>query len=319
MSLGQNAKAWTFSDSLYLAVILVVLIIGGTVGLIGYGLSTAFFHAPSTTSVTLFKATMLGWSNSTTVENHNFTQAIRNITIDLSITVPTNEVDVRVYFFDHSYLSHSFALILPFPIRGLSGSNQGSTAGNITSYRPVNITDSSSVIEFAWKDYHNQTGWIENKVLLKTRAVGDLVSGSRGQYNFYLPLGIFPPQTVLQDATKVSPPGVEFSTARGYGVNATAVIPAGSKLEELVPSTAIQGKAGNGVSGDEYDWTFTFPQVASSVSIDYQNIKEAGNYESDLFTGGALIGVGASAFFGGVLETVRFAYDKSKNNNSLVS
>jgi hypothetical protein len=313
-SSNPNRNGWSLGDSLYLGFIVVLLVAGGTVAFIGNSLSNSYFHASSTTSVTEFKATMLGWSNSTMVENHNFTEAIENVSLDVSVTIPTSEVEVWVNFFDRGFLSHSFALILPFPIKGLSISNQGSLSGNITASKPINITDSSSVVEFTWKDYYNESSWQENQVSLDTYAVGPLVSSVRGEYNFYMPLGIFPPQTILGSASKVSPQGVLFSTARGYGTNATVIIPPGSELEQLIPSTASQGEPAYGVPGEEYDWAFASPQIASSVSVDYQNSTLVSDYQNDLFRGGVLIGVGASAVFGGVFEAGRFAYGKNQGS-----
>lgn len=238
----------------------------------------------------------------------------KDVTFGITIAVPTNEVDVGITFEDRLVPDHAFMLVLPFEIRKISVQS-GSGFGSVKSLHAYNVSDSSSVLVFTWENYQNQSSWTIGGVRMTFLAVGSLVSGQRGEYEFYFPLGVYPTQAVIDNATALAPPLTLLSISSGFNATVNVVIPAGSRLQQLIPSTASLEESTFGSTGDEYGWAFITPQSLSSVAINYQNPTEVDAYQKDLFVGGILLGIGISLMFTVALEAFRFVHDKATSDD----
>ena len=301
-------------DHVFIGFLLVLLILGIGVSVYGYVQTTRYFDAAQTYSGTQFKGTMLGWSNAEGVANHKSVPVVKDVSFALSFGLLSKSVNISISFEYLYSQNHTFALILPIQLSRLG--DPGLTPspglfGNVTRPASFNLTETSSVIEFTFQANSNSTSWRTQSISVKAVAAGDLLSGRRGEYEFYLPIGITPPQSVLTDADRHVPYNGTgfFSKADGYNSTVVVDLSKNSEIVQTVPSPSGQGELSIGSPIEALSWNFSASTPPTSILVDYTDPAVVADFEWYLFSGGIWIGVGISVAAATALEIGRFLYD----------
>ena len=305
---GRPGKSWGQRHYLFFAFVLFLMLLGLVLVSYGYSLSSSFFNTRGISSETVFKGMLLGWSNSTAIQNHTTVLSVNNVYVQMKVSALTKEVDVWLAFQARLAQAHSFAIILPFPIHNATISTAETIGGSVSSLKSENVSESSSVLQFTWVPLKNYSYWASAGAGVTTYATGDLVSSLKGEYELYLPVGIYPPADVVRDAQNSVAKGVSFpSPSSFFEINysqISVVLPADSKLEQLIPSYADVERTTNSLILNMQNLF-----AASSVTVDYQDSNVVGAYQNELFLGGLWVGIGSSVLLGGVFEVARFFYE----------
>lgn len=263
------------------------------VALLAYGstMLSGSLNAQSTKSETETGGMLLGWSNPTATQNHTVVSSIQNIWAQMRVDVARREIVIELDFQSRFSRSHSFAMILPFQLRSLEVLQNATIDGTVDSAVSENLTGSSSVVTCTWGDLHNYSDWESAAVGITGKVTGNLVSSQKGEDELYLPIEIYPSSDIVQGAKGFSPTGVSFpGSSSDFAINFTqigVVLPASSKLEQLIPSYADIEKTTASTLINFYSLFGT-----SSVTVDYQDVGLAAAYSNDLFMGAVLTSSG---------------------------
>ncbi len=310
-SSGRDHLRRGWGQKHYLFFGFVLFLVAGGIVLVSYGynLTSSSFNARATTSETVYKGILLGWSNEPVVQDHSIVPSISDVYVQkMRVVVITKEIDLWFNFEERLGQDNSFALILPFPVRNISVPEGASVGGSVISFGSGNVTESSSVLQFSWRDLRNFSGWSLAGTELTMYATGNLVSSLKGAYEFYLPVGIYPPADVVQAARNSVPAGLSFPSPPSFWeINfsqISVVLPSNSRLQQVIPSFADVEETADSLILNMQDLFGT-----SSITVGYNDNNVVDAYQNDLFLGGLWVGIGASVLLSGIFETAKFFYE----------
>lgn len=295
---------------------LALLIVGLVVTFYGYTRLNSSLNPVSVKSETDLGGMLLGWSSPTAVlSNHTVADSIRYVYVQLTVNPSTKDVNLQVDFQTRISRTHQFSIILPFQTRNPLVLQNESVGGTVTDAQSVNLTGSSSMVSFAWTDLHNYSAWESGSGVVVAKAIGNLISSQKGEDEFYLPIGVYPSSDVVQVAERSSPQGVTFPGPTSiFAINfsqVSVVLPPDAKLEQVIPSFADIERTNASLTVNLQNLF-----AASSVTVDYQDVRLAGAYADEFFQGEIFVVLG-SVVTVGAFGTALFLRRRSKEGSDL--
>ena len=275
--------------------------------------------ASTTSSQTTLGGMLLGWSNSTAIENHTAMASIKTIWVQMTVDVVSKTVKLEIDFWSRFSQSHSFAVVLPFEVGGVVVLQNDSIDGTVSSPTSQNLTDSGSFVGCTWTDLHNYTQWESGGAVVVAKLTGNIVTSQKGNDEIYLPIGVYPPSRVVEEAQGYVPAGTTFPGPNSnFAINfsqISLVVPSDASVEQLIPSGQGLTQSPSGLTVDLTSGLFG----ASSVTMDYLDVRIANSYQNSLTSGSILAAAGSVLIIVGAVYGVRLRRKGEESPDLLLS